>query len=237
MSLDTCLSLLNLAGDLCAGMRPLNLPSLCASAMGMMVEPCPLAYVQAPTLPMPQYLPSTPPLLTVREPNAPEAANSYACGVGGSYDCGAARTTVQACEPIGYEAIKHANIPNFRISAKPSSQKLEMKVGDHACLNCVKMSVKIGDNEIKLTRFDDRVRVRGEELKATADCIRSEEKDCLILEGDVVLHYKKDGHSANVTGDCIEMNLSSGAVTIKPAAKVSSCPSVRINRVEGYYSK
>jgi hypothetical protein len=116
------------------------------------------------------------------------------------------------------------------IVAKPSSDQLEMNVGEETCLHCKKMTVTIGENEITLSRFDDRVRVRGDELKATADSVRSERKDRIILEGDVVLHYKKDGHCANVTGDRIELNLSSGAVTIEPAAaKPSVCPSVRID--------
>ena len=110
-----------------------------------------------------------------------------------------------------------------------------MNIGDDTCLRCKKMTVQIGENAITLSCFDDRVRVRGEELKATADSVRSDGKDHLILEGDVVLRYKKDGHSANVTGDCVELNLSSGALTIKPAAaKTTVRPAVRIDYVDIY---
>ena len=111
-----------------------------------------------------------------------------------------------------------------------------MSIGNETCcIRCKKMTVKIGENEITVSRFDDRVRVRGEDLKAIADCVRTEGKDHLILEGDVVLRYKKDGHSANVTGDCVELNLSSGALTIKPAAaKTTVRPAVRIDYVDIY---
>jgi predicted ThiF/HesA family dinucleotide-utilizing enzyme len=112
---------------------------------------------------------------------------------------------------------KSASACKVLLCAKSSDDRVVMCVGDDTSVCGKKLTVKIGDNSLALTCFDDRVRVRGEDLKATADYIRSERKDCLILEGDVVLHYKKDGHTVNVTGDCIELNLSSGAVTIKPA--------------------
>lgn len=108
-----------------------------------------------------------------------------------------------------------------------------MNIGEDACVRCKKMSVKLGDNEIAVSRFDNRVRVRGDELKATADSVRSDRKERLILEGDVVLHYKKNGHTAHVTGDRIELNLTSGTVTIRPSVAPVVRPAVRIERVEG----
>ncbi len=116
----------------------------------------------------------------------------------------------------------------IHISATPSSEGLEMKVGD-TCVRCKKMTVTIGETEIALSRFDDRVRVRGEDLKATAASVRSEGKDRLILEGDVVLHYKKVGQSANITGERVELNLCSGSVAIE-GAKTLSSPAVHIER-------
>jgi len=105
-----------------------------------------------------------------------------------------------------------------------------MKDEGDTCIRCKKMTVKIGDNEITLSRFDDRVRVRGDELKATAGSVHSDSKDHLILEGDVMLHYKRGIHSANVSGDRIELNLCSGAVTIKPTARTPSTSSVSIGK-------
>jgi hypothetical protein len=116
----------------------------------------------------------------------------------------------------------------IHISATPSSEGLEMNVGG-TCIRCKKMTVTIGETEIALSRFDDRVRVRGDELKATASSVRSDGKDHLILEGDVVLHYKKVGHSANVTGDRIMLNLCSGTMTIDGVGSLS-CPAIHIDR-------
>jgi hypothetical protein len=118
----------------------------------------------------------------------------------------------------------------LHITAMSSSDELEMRICNDTCIRCKKMTVKIGENEITLSRFDDRVRVRGEELKATACSVRSDSKDLLILEGDVMLHYKRGAHSANVSGDRIELNLCSGALTIKPASKTQSSSSVSIGK-------
>lgn len=116
-----------------------------------------------------------------------------------------------------------------RVAAMPGyDDRLEMCVGDETCIRGKKLSIQVGDNgqEITLSRFDDRIRVRGEELKATADCVRTEGKDRLILEGEVVMHYKRDGRAiANVMrGDHIELNLSNGAVTIKSLQSIGHEP-------------
>lgn len=146
------------------------------------------------------------------------------CGSTGSIVL-APQSTVVSCT-----AAAPATAAKIHISATPSSEGLEMKVGG-TCVRCKKMTVTIGESEIALSRFDDRVRVRGEDLKATAASVRSDGKDHLILEGDVVLHYKKDGQSANVTGERVELNLCSGSVAIKGANTLSS-PAVHIERVD-----
>jgi hypothetical protein len=240
---ETCLQLLDLVSELCSLVRPLNTPSMCASALELLMERMsPIAYAQAPAAYVthpPQYIPPSPPFPAPREPNAQEAnTGSLIFGIGVNSNSGLTGSIISsgspAIVPCGISAAAPAADPKVRIIAIPSSYscELEMNVGDETCIRCKKMTVKIGDNEITVSRFDDRVRVRGEELKATADSVRSDRKDRLILEGDVVLHYKKDGHSANVTGDCIELNLSSGAVTIKPAVRATVHPAVRIDRVD-----
>lgn len=109
------------------------------------------------------------------------------------------------------------------IAASSSDQdQLAMQISDDTCIRCKKMTIKIGDNEITVSRFDDRVRVRGEDLKATADCVRTEGKDGLILEGKVVMHCKKDGRSANVIADRVGLDLSNGTVAIQRVAKPST---------------
>jgi hypothetical protein len=195
------------------------------------MEMCPTSCAQTPpqyAIHPPQYIPPAPPFPLPLEVNV-NAGNTgnLIFGYGGSSNSG------PSCFAVGQPTLVRCAAPataaKVRIIAVPSSTELEMNVGDETCVRCKKMTVKIGDNEITVSRFEDRVRVRGEELKATADSVRSDRKDRLILEGDVVLHYKKDGHCANVTGDCIVLNLSSGAVTIKPAEKTLTRPAVGIN--------
>src|SRR5262249_54000761 len=108
-----------------------------------------------------------------------------------------------------------------RIVAQPYSDQLEMCVGDDTCVSCKKMTLTLGDNEVLLPRYDGRVRVRGEELKAKADCVRTDRKDRLILEGNAQLRYRTDDQHASIHAECIELNLATGSVTIKPTAESS----------------
>jgi hypothetical protein len=242
---ETCLQMLGVASDLCSLVRPMNTPSTCLAALELLMAMCPaIGYDQpAPSYVMhpPQYIPPSPTFPLPRELAAQEAAaaGSFAAGsyAAGSSDCGSTccpvphPTTCAAPCVVAKPATDitvHAIAPGYGATY---SDQLEMNIGDHT-LSSKKMKVKIGENEIRLSRIDDRIRVRGDELKATADSVRSNQKDNLILEGDVVLHYKKDGHSINVTGDRVELNLSSGAVTIKPAVKAPVRPAVRIDRVD-----
>jgi hypothetical protein len=80
----------------------------------------------------------------------------------------------------------------------------------------------VGASEITLTRLDNRVRVRGECLRATAACVRTDRKNRFILEGDVHLRYHEDDQHASISAECIEMDLTTGSVTIKPAGSSSS---------------
>lgn len=218
--IDTCLQILGVASDLCSLVRPLNPPAVCASALELLMEMCP-GQPSAPQ-PEPAYV------IQKRALSTQEAAELCSNG------CGACTTIVPRGQPVAFSCpvAAPAVAAKVRIIATPSGSELEMNVGEETCIRCKKMTVKIGDNEITVSCFDDRVRVRGEELKATADSVRSDRKDRIILEGDVVLHYKKDGHCANVTGDRIEVNLSSGAVTIKPAEKPLTRPTIRIDRID-----
>lgn len=189
--------------------------------MGMLPHP-PLPLRRHVWLPTPLPPPiQTPPMPS--EDSSPYSSPSLISGI------------VPAAPPVPVvtcAAAKPETATKVRIIATPFGDQLEMK-GDDTCIRCKEMTVQIGDEEITLSRFDDRVRVRGEGLKATADSVRSDRKDHVILEGDVVLRYKKYGHSANVTSDCIELNLSSGAVTIKPVIKsLGIRPVLHIERID-----
>ena len=199
----------------------LPLPACCLEAMGMLPHPPlpPPPHVFLPPMPAP-ILPSppvvnAPPVVNVNEVNT-------STGILGLTPAG---SSVFACSiPAPAIATK------VRITAAPSSDQLEISVGEETCIRCKKMTVQIGDNAIRVSRFEGRIRVRGEDLKATADCVRTEGKDKLILEGDVVMHSKKNGRSTHVTGDCIEMSLSSTAMTIQRTAKPAVTPALHYEK-------
>jgi hypothetical protein len=195
---------------------PSSLPlpvSCCMEAMGMLPHP-----------PMPPFPPGPhvflPPMPTPIP--MPHVEPSY-----GDVSYGVRTVCPPGCVPCSNPS--PVAVAKVRIAAASSSDQLAMCVGEETsiCYKCKKMTVKICDNEITVTRFDDRVRVRcGEELKATADCVCTDGKDRLILEGNVVMHCKKEGRSfANVMkGEHIEVNLSNGAVTIKQHAETAVIP-------------
>lgn len=197
------------------------LPACCMEAMGMMPHPQmpPGPHVWMPPM-MPPFPPIPPtPSMGIGAPMMPPMNVDWCLGYA---SCPAHGNTVFAASApsvVPCSATPPATPAKVCITAASASDQLEVDVGDETCIRCKKMTIKIGDNEITLSRFDDRVRVRGEDLKATADCIHSDRKERLILEGDVVLHYKKDGHCAHVHGERIELNLSSSAMTIQKAVK------------------
>ncbi|MHB1425934.1 MAG: hypothetical protein ACYC3I_22450 [Gemmataceae bacterium] len=208
----------------------LSPPGIPPQPSAMPVMPPPIAYGYGPC--PPQSLVGAPICITtqpMKQCTAIDACHQL-IGLMSEMCChGHTPATLTTCAPCAaYEAARivepcEKQQKKVHISATPSSDRLEMNIGEDTCIHCKKMAVKMGDNEITLSVIEGRIRVRGDELKATADSVRSDGKDHLILEGDAVLHYKKDGHIANVTGDRIDLNLSSGAVTIKPIDKAPAC--------------
>ncbi len=212
---DICLSILGMAADLCSSpAHPPSLPAMCVSALGLAIDMVGETSAPNMTLPsgqylqhLPQYPPSAPQCpVAILPPPTP-------CD-GASYGCSASPTLpMQKCCAVS-PAPAAAKV---RIVAKSYSDRLEMFVGDDACMTCKRMVVKVGDNALTLSRIDDQVRVRAADLRAKADCIRTDRKDRVVLEGDVELHYSKDGQSTKVTAERVELNLTTGAVTIEPA--------------------
>jgi len=197
---------------------PSSLPlpvSCCLEAMGMLPHP-----------PLPVPLPAGPHVFLPPMPSpipAPYAEPTY------GYEAGSLKCIPPVCvsSPVVACGITTpATAAKVCIRATPSGDRLEMGIGEETSIRCKKMTITVNDKEMTVSRFDDRVRIRGADLKATADCVRTEGKDRLILEGDVVLHYKRDGHSANVTGERIELNLSNSALTIQRGAKTTVTPAV-----------
>jgi hypothetical protein len=207
------------------------LPACCMEAMGMIphlpmppMPPGPHVFLPPPMPPIPPF----PPTPSMGLPGMPPMNVDWGFGYA---PCPAHGNAVYAppacCAPVNCTP---ASSSKFEISAPASSDQLEVSIGEETCIRAKKMTVKIGDKEITVSRFDDRVRVRGEDLKATALSVHSDHKGELILEGDVVLHCRKVGRGATY-GDRIELDLSNSAVMIHKAAKASS-PAVHIGVYE-----
>jgi hypothetical protein len=214
------LSILGMVTDLCcAHTHPPSLPSMCMLGLGMAEDLCSMmannrtaTEVGGAYLPQqPQYAPPVPPLPPTRPvailppPTPIDGPCPLACAPAPMMTCSAATSAPAALK--------------VRIVAKPDSDQLEMNVDD-ACVTCKKMVVKVGESSLRLTRMDGRVRIRTEELRAKASCVRTDRKDRLVLEGDVELRLNKDGRSANVTAERIELNLTSGTITIQSMGRL-----------------
>lgn len=206
------------------------LPPCCMEAMGMLphppMPPGPHVFLPPMMPPMPPIPPTPsmgigmpvamPPMPAVCAP-CPDVNTSWATGTRIVAPCPTAKGLTIAAP--GYFCTSTADA-KVRQETAEKNEQLVMFVGDATCISAKKkMTITIGDTKLTLSRFDNRVRIRGEELKATATCVRSDCKDRLILEGNVVLHYKKDGHTAHVTGECIELDLSNGTMAIHKAEK------------------
>jgi hypothetical protein len=212
LNLDNCLSVLSVVSDLCyAHLHPTSLPGMCVSSLGMLMDLCPQS-----TGPAQQPEPGGcyEPAATLLPPPRPDCPAST-CVANGP-------PQVVPCIPA--TPIAPAGAMEVRVVSKLNCDQLEMSVGDDSCMSCKKMTMTVGDSEITLTRLDDRVRVRGEDLKATAACVRTDRKNRLILEGDVHLRYHKDDQHASISAECIELDLTTGSVTIKPAGSSSYVP-------------
>ena len=222
MNLETCLSLLGLVADTFGtSSQPPTLPSLCFSALNLAMDlcgemsappPAPYSYYVAQPPPMPESRPVAvlpPPL-----PDAPYSPVSSAPSPPPVVPC------ISAATPAKTYVVSVPSATKMRIAAQPDGDQLEMGVGG-ACVCCKKMTVKIGDCALTVTRLGDKLRIRGEELRATATCIRSEHTDWLILEGGAVLRHAKAGQQPEIIrAERIELNPRTGAVTIKPAATI-----------------
>jgi hypothetical protein len=203
------------------------LPACCMEAMGIlphppmpMPPPGPHVFLPPPMPPIPPFPPTPsmglagmPPM-----PIEPPAPMYY-----GNTVYGYAPAPATVCSTTT------ASNSKMEITAPPSCDQLQMSIGEDNAIRCKKMTVKIGDNVISVSRFDDRVRVRGDELKATANSVRCDSQGHLILDGDVVLHCKKGGH-VSTHGDRIELDLSNCAMMIqRTAAKALPAPTYHTN--------
>lgn len=197
---------------------PASMPlpgACCMEAMGMLPHP---------PLPPPHVLVPPPvPFPHVAHVNEANTGNMI-YGVGINSNCCVGSRVFPAGPACAYAVSTPAIATTIQIAAMSSSDQLEMSISEGTSVRCKKMTVTIGEKEITVSRAGDCVRVRGEELYATAASVSTDGKEGLILEGDVVLRCKKGGQTfAKVMkGEHIELNLSSGAVTIQGMKTISS---------------
>lgn len=228
-SLDTCLSLLGLVADVFGtSSQPPSLPSMCASALGLAMDLCSEMSAPPPApcyLQHPQpYVPPSPPFpesrpVTVLPPPMPDAV--YA-PVSSAPPPPPVVPSYTAATPAPAHALYLVSATKMRIAAQSDGDQLEMCVGG-ACMCCKKMTIKIGNCPLTVTRVGDKVRIRGEELRATASCIHSDpaDTDCLILEGGAVLRHAKAGQQPEIVrAERIDWNPRTGAVRIRAAATI-----------------
>jgi hypothetical protein len=207
LNLENCLSILSVVSDLCyAHLHPTSLPGMCVSSLGMLMDLCPQSTTPAQQSEPAGRYESTATLLPPPRPDcpAPPSANVPPPVV----PCVIGTPTPPA---------PRADAIEVRVVSMPDSDRLEMSVGDDSCLSCKKMTVKVGASEITLTHLKGRVRLHGEDLKATADCIRTDRKNRLVLEGDVHLRYHTDDQHASIRAERVQFDLATGSVTITPA--------------------
>jgi hypothetical protein len=212
--LETCMmtaeALLGATAGLYTVLHPQSVPGLCLNvAMGLLSGPCCCETYVKERAPAPCCQPGTP-AMPAAMLLPPPTAEATAC-------CPACKCPTGQYEPC--DLSKPGAEDKIWVIASTDSDRLEVKYPNGNGGSFKKMSRKMGNTEITLSRFDDRVRVRGNELKATADRVRTDHKNRLILEGNVQLHYKRDGMNASLSGEHIELNLANGTVTARPAAQ------------------
>jgi len=203
LNLDNCLSILSVVSDLCyAHLHPTSLPGMCVSSLGMLMDLCPQS-----TAPAKQPVPTGREAFaaTLLPPPRPDCPVPPSANV---------PPPVVPCIPAS--VFGPASTSEVRVVSKLNCDRLEMSIGDDSCMSCKEMTMTVGDSEITLAYLKGRVGVCGEDLKATAACVRTDRKNHLILEGDVHLRYHKDDQHASIRAECIELDLTTGSVTIKP---------------------
>ncbi len=172
----------------------------------------------------PQYYPPSPAFPLTRELATQEATSTAlpAARMPEPLPCGPAGPVLQCNQPSAWgTAIQPCaatatacTSPTVRISAIEGESRLEVSCeGIH--LACKKFDLKVADKEpMTLTAVDGQVALKGSCLRARANAVSTDQKDILVLEGRVRLHYTGDGQAAEVVADRIEVSLADGSLKI-----------------------
>ncbi len=227
MGADSWLSLLGMVSDLCCSqLQPPSLPSMCLSILGLASDLCSQTGTCDMMLPSAHYLEHPPQYL------APASTTAMLCTRTAQEAKGAVLLPMPRSEESAYptatcsaEALPPPT-PTAKvcITANAHDSQVEMSINDdEACLTCKKLIVKVGGRQLTLTTVDGKVHIRAAELDGEADCVRTDGKDHLILEGNAVLRSSKAGQQVQVLkGERIELHLATiVSVTVESAGKFS----------------
>jgi hypothetical protein len=89
--------------------------------------------------------------------------------------------------------------------------------GENACACCDGMTLKVGNESLKLCVADKQVQVSGSFIKGGADTITRNTADgSICLEGHVKLKYEKNGQKAEVSGERVVVGIADGRLEVKP---------------------
>jgi hypothetical protein len=115
----------------------------------------------------------------------------------------------------------------MRAKCEGGKTQLEM---ENCCMGmravCESMEMKIsGADSFKLTAQQSQIHIEGHGFRAMADCLKCTGGSDWMLEGHVMLSYKKDGASAQVRGDRVVLSLKEGQMEFKFAGNSPAMPS------------
>jgi len=121
--------------------------------------------------------------------------------------------------PCAAPAAPKPSEPAWTVQVGSSEGKpaLDVRCEDETCMTCRRLSLTMGGSAVKLRVYHDQVKLVTPHLTASADSIsRTEQADCVVLEGHVKIRCAKDGESAEVSADRAIVGLDDGHVEIKP---------------------
>jgi hypothetical protein len=115
----------------------------------------------------------------------------------------------------------------MRAKCEGGKTQLEM---ENCCMGmravCESMELKTSASEsLKLTAQQGQIHIDGHGFRAMADSLRCTGGTDWMLEGHVILTYKKDGTSAQVRGDRLMVSLKEGQMEFKLTGSTPSMPS------------
>jgi hypothetical protein len=179
----------------------------------------------------PQYVPPSPVFPLTQELTAQEAFATTRAASPAPVVCPAALPcppVMQCNQPSSGTAVQPcaatapARVPQTIHVCVDDDSRLEICFGGGIRMACKKMDLKMDNTEpMTLGVVDGQVALKGPQVHAKANAVTTDRKETLILEGRVRLHYTKDGQSADVTAECIEVSLRDGTLKIKGAGRIN----------------